>query len=756
MTTDLEAFDARWYAARYPDVALSGLGPQAHYQRIGRLLGRAGHPDHDPAAPEPPHAGNEDDDLAAIAAGFGIRGRRDDPPDLALNPDDPLIARPRGLRLGAAAASAIGPAQIADVLDAFLLATPADLARVAGPLQILRALQGGGRVGLAELAPLVAGPELRHGLDALSDIWIEGSGRMRLRLGSETAERPGGGLVSAWQAAPDAPAVLRRVGHAALPVSGPLWYELALDNPFMPVLLVLADAAGFTRDAALLPFPSLARGGPHGAELALQQDNGAGIRGFWAVTQRLLRALELQQPAIGGIEILPVTATGPANGSEPIFDPQLGAWLMHLFGLRPGVIAPETAETGEAAPVRDRGQVWLAEAHPPQDRPGARRLQLPADQIPTFGALLASEADLPGAPCAAGPFLVADARTGRPRWSVSLPGQAMPWLASAQPLPRAACFPILCGGPQAARDQTHPVDALAPMPLGIAHRAAEPLTQAQSVMRLAPDAPGRVLPGLPLSQAPFSAVLRLRDADRALTLLREIRAASGLDRLEVLVLVDDPAEAAPFFTRAATEPGLAARLLPPGADLAEAAALAAHDLLLTLDDHVLPDCTRALEVLRSLLACDPAIGSAACTLLREAGVGQSVALTASGGLFPTSVSLLSAPALVLEEPDPGQPLPLATYPVIGVALDFALLRRDAVRKAAGSIALAGPDQADTAFALAAAAEGYVHLVTSAVALGTTAPPRAARSEMDPVGLGALRLRAWDRLLASVTLLRELR
>lgn len=761
MTVDPGEFDARWYAGRYPDVALSGLDPVAHYLRIGRMLGRAGHPGQDRAPGDASsdafggtaYEARPEDELADVAARFGTRGRRDDPPELEAAPDDPLIPRPRGLRLGAAAAQPVGPVQIEDPLDAFLLAVPGDLARVAGPLHVLRALRDRRHLGLAELAPLTAGAALRDGPDALTDIWLEGSGRMRLKLGTETAERPAGGLVSAWQVMPGTDGRLRRVGHAALPLSGPLWFDLSVDNPFMPILVVLADAAGFARGGAVIPFPSLARGGPHGAELALHQDYGAGMAGFWQVTEGMLRALELQQPAIGRIEVLPVTATGPANGSEPIFDPRMSDWLEEMFALRPGVVA---AEPDPDAPTRDRGQIWLAEAHPPRDRPGARHLQLPADQIPTLAALLASEDDLPGVDCLSGPFLVADSQTGRPRWSVTLPVQGLPWLADLQPLPRAAACPTLRGGTAPDRDGGHPADALAPMALGIARRAREPLSQAQSLMRQASDAPGRALPHAPVGQDPFSIVLRLRDADRALTLVHAILEAAGLARLEVLVLPEDAVQGARFFTHASTETRIAARVLPLGADLAKAAARAEHELILTLDDHVLPDCARALEALRAMLACDDRIGSAACTVLRETMAGKNSVLAASGGLFPASISLLAAPALVLDEPDLGQVLPMATYPVIGTALDFALLRRAAVLAAAGPIGVAGPDRAETAFALAAGGAGYVHLVTSAVAVGTTAPPRARRSEMDPVGFGASRLRAWDRLLASVTLLRELR
>ncbi|MDO5631739.1 MAG: glycosyltransferase family A protein [Paracoccus sp. (in: a-proteobacteria)] len=36
----LALFDAGWYAARYPDVARSGLSPLEHYKRVGHLMGR--------------------------------------------------------------------------------------------------------------------------------------------------------------------------------------------------------------------------------------------------------------------------------------------------------------------------------------------------------------------------------------------------------------------------------------------------------------------------------------------------------------------------------------------------------------------------------------------------------------------------------------------------------------------------------------------------------------------------------------------
>jgi hypothetical protein len=38
--SDTAVFDADWYIAKYPDVALSGLSPHEHYVRFGRFLNR--------------------------------------------------------------------------------------------------------------------------------------------------------------------------------------------------------------------------------------------------------------------------------------------------------------------------------------------------------------------------------------------------------------------------------------------------------------------------------------------------------------------------------------------------------------------------------------------------------------------------------------------------------------------------------------------------------------------------------------------
>ncbi|MGL6467459.1 hypothetical protein ACSZNP_08085 [Aeromonas hydrophila] len=36
----MQNFDAQWYLNNYKDVALSGMDPYQHYQKIGKLIGR--------------------------------------------------------------------------------------------------------------------------------------------------------------------------------------------------------------------------------------------------------------------------------------------------------------------------------------------------------------------------------------------------------------------------------------------------------------------------------------------------------------------------------------------------------------------------------------------------------------------------------------------------------------------------------------------------------------------------------------------
>ncbi len=750
-------FDAGWYARRYPDVALSGLAPRQHYDRVGRILGRAPAPGVAPGTPD--MAGPDiEAELPDIAAAFGTATRRAALPRLPARPDDPLVPRPEGLRLGLESLPRADPVYADGPLGAVDCATPGDLAAFLAPLEAYRALLDPAHAGLAALAPLMWGAALREGRHAVADMWIEGPGRMCVRVGNETSDGSDGGLLSAWQEKPTGGNRLRRVGHAALPRSGPLWWDIDLDNPFMPILLCLARTDGTTRAVALIPFPSLARGGAHAAELALHRANGDGLAALRRLGERFATELERQTPAVGAIEVAPVTATGPANGSEAIFDPDMIGWMDRVFGLRPGV-APQPVTAAGADPMAgDEGREWLAADYPMQRRPGPRTLRLPADQVPTISALLATEAALGPEREIAGSFLVVDAQTARARWSVSVPARPMPWLTALQPLPWAAACPVLTGGPgRADGDPAAALSAAAPFPLGIARRRLQPLSAPRALFPVAPDAPGPVLPAAPPPpDAPFTVVLQVEDAARAVLLLEAVQDAAGRRDLQILVLPRTRAAADAFVVAARMRLDADLETLTADATLATAADRARHDEMLVIDDRIVPSDPRAIGVLRAILAADPGIGAASCTLLRETMTGKTHELSASGGLFPSRISLLALPALIVEEPDVAEALPMATYPVIGGALDFAMLRRAAVVAARDAIAAAPADQADIAFALAATGAGYVHLVTSAVALGTSAEPRARRSDMDPVGRDALRLHALDRLLASVTVLAELR
>lgn len=735
-------FDADWYLRTYPDVAASGLAPRDHYDRIGRLLGRRCGPDADipPASVAP---------TSPRAAAATLGRPRAIEPIVGPGSDGPLTDRPANFNPGvpAASGSAGGRVSVNDPIDALMLAAPSDGAAHAAPVELLRKMARGDLRGIDALAPDAMGPALRDGACAIGDVWFKGT--LRLRLGDETAERAERRTIAAWQASPSQPGQLQRIGSATLPETGPFWFEAAPDNPYMPILLVLGDGNGMTLDVGVLPFPSLARGGRHAAEMALHRRSGVGVTALLRRGEALLAALGARdEAAIGVIEIQPRGATGSATGAEPIFDVAFGDWCALLFGLRPGCRTPA---------VREIGQDWLAEAYPGMRRPGARTLRLPCDHIPTLAALVAGAEDLPLAARAAAPFLVACAETLRPRWSVGLPAEAMPWLAGLQPDPHAAPCPILEGPVARTMAQTvaqtvaHPSNRLAPLPLSIAFRGPQPLPEARRLLRFAADAAAPLLPAS-APEGPFSVALAVRDPDRAVRLLGALGEAAGRRDLDLLLY----GPGAPALHETLDGAG---QVLSADADtpIEAIAGRAAHAEILMLDDAIVLSEPRVLSVLRAMLAADASVASAACCLLQEARSGKKLDLkTATAGLFPISVSVMTAPFLVVGEPDPSEALPLATYPVLGNALSCAFVRRSALEATLPALRGVAPDMLETTFGLAASAAGYAHLATTVVALGLGGAPQTRRDEMDPLDLSGLRVRRWDDLLATTTLLQELR
>ncbi len=735
-TDPLADFDAEWYLRTYPDVGQSDLTPQAHFLKFGIAMGRAPNAGARPAALRPgpgPQAG----DLPAQGASVLSYGTE--------------IGRFRDL---SALQKALAPIlTYRRMMAGLATADPSFVLRHAGQDRAL---------DLALLAPDTRAATddafLRAGALRLENLAFVGSNQLRVSVTGrdmdpamdQTAPAPEDqpDCLRIWQASPASPDALRPVGRLTLPEAGPAFLDARLIHPLMPLLLEAADSDGFTRAWALLPFPSLCAGGMHAAERAAAQLGWSPMDEIWRLSRAYLdEMLASGAPfALGQIRARLAGATGAeALLSRPVRD-----WLGAVFGL--GVM-PET----EPDPAQDHLTDMLGDG---AGRDGRLTLHLPAEMVPTIAALVSRRLDLPAeCPAASGPFLVAEAISHRPLWSVSWPMDAVRFgTAEDQPrLSRTGRAPDTVSDTVSGKPA--PYSWLAPLHLGIALRPPRPVEDILQLVPLAPDMshtdPAQARPDLSL-------VLSVRDAPLTARFLAALAGQEGVRIADILLRPEtaDPATRDEILTLAqALFPGQSRWL--EGAETMSAALDAALDQgeggqILIADAAVLLYAPDTLAGLQDLLACDPQAGSISCALLHEAVFKKQARLqVASAGIFPAQVSFATAPRLGVTEPDAPDALPRATYPVIANGFGLCLIRPDAIEATRAARAQPFGAVADLQFGLDAFAAGWRSLCTTAIRAGTTRAP-SRRDEIDPLGLACLLPARWDDLLSRVTVLRELR
>ena len=678
MPQDPVTFDAEWYLATFPDVALSGLSPEAHYHKYGRLLGRA------------PNAGVAGSDIAPPAAVETGPGLWAGAQELARFPDADAMR------------AAFGP--LAGYARMFDLDAGAFSVRGL-PRKVLAD-------GLAGAATLGEFPKSLHCASA----WFANSHSLRLLIERpETPER--GQVLRLYQAPPEAPGALCLVGGASLSGAGPGFVDASLLNPLMPVLIEFGDDSGFSHGFALLPFPSLARGGMHGAERAALQIGRDPMADLWRLSRAYLAELLAPDAPAFAIARLAVER-GAASGTEALLSTAVQDWLAALFGL-------DLAGTQS----RDGGHLTLS---------------LSAEMLPTCAALVSRRMRLPDDIAqAAGPFLVAEEISHKPRWSVALPD------GEGAELPRL----IRTGTAQGDGAGSW----LAPLHLAIRQVTPEPVSDILTLLADGLDATPDPEPETdtdPAKQTLISVALKASDATlaaRALTVLAQQRDV----QLAELVLCANPGVAAQVDPLASA---LFASVITLSAEasLDEIAGVSASDMVLLLDEAVVLYDPATLAGLSDILTQSTDAGAVSCALLHEAEFRKSTRVqVASAGLFPTGLSFVAAPRLSVAAPDVLQALPRATYPVLANSFELCLLRRAAITATAPARAGDWGDvAADLKFGLDAQEAGWRSLCTTRLRGGTTRAPRL-RDEIDPLGLAVIQPAQWEELISGVTLVREL-
>lgn len=775
----LKGFDAEWYVATYADVGPSGLSPERHYTLCGVHLGRAknaveialGRKAEVPYQPE---------DAARM---FG-RGDGPEVPQQAEHPYSAIIGAPEGFNKRAPSRLHVASRKLMTGLSALgvgadeigfntdtdaLVHTSAPMQSLLGLLRtpettapdlVLHRMNTDDVVinrpdGLPDMLRMVS-PLFLEGPHKITDAWFATTATLRIAVqGNDILEGEADalGIIRAWQPDPRNRDALIALDEVALPEVGPGFIEIALDNPLMPLLLELADGNGTTRGFALLPYPSLLRGGLHHAESVANQLSLMPMDDIWRLSLALLRE-HTAGAAQGGFSVARlVMRLAGATGAEAVFSPQVREWLSSLFGL--GLHAAGTAEED------DQGTAWLRSSlgNNASGRGDGLTLTLPARAIPSLQALVSRRLHLPeGHMDAPGPWLVSDAVHAKPLWSV-----AMPASAAASP-----DMPLLSrGGMQASTteaDDTNtqgPSHWMAPLHLAVVLHTIDIPNDTVQFFPIAPDA--NIAP--PQAPADICIVLTVSDPAEAEASLIALQTQTGLHQMNIILrgrtrsTTDDleriAAKANQLF-------GKRLPVMPSHADTLEdldallAATPAQH--IVVMDAAVILHDVHIIAALGAELAAGPRIASVSCSLFHShLGKGNKPALSfASGGLFPAHISLLSAPRLTVTEPDTRNALPASSYPVLANAFELCMIRRTALEEtAAARAAMLGTGAVDLHFGLSALAAGWQNICTSRISAGTTRAP-LRRDEIDPFGMACILPARWDDLLSQITVLRELR
>lgn len=549
--------------------------------------------------------------------------------------------------------------------------------------------------------------------DAIEDVWFASDTELRFRVASGKSDTQ-----MRFYQADRAAGTLVEIGAVALTGEGPLFGDATTRNPFLPILIVVSDGT-----AGLLPFPSLCRGGAHYGELRVLAQWPSYMTGLRQVSRSLADEFvgwpDAPEFAIGMLKV----DAREATGAERIFSAAFKHWLNEIFALDLTLTQTDDAPSDK---VREHLERRARSEGPARNAVPGLCLTVPADALPAIGALVSRRLGLPEeAATASGSYVIADADTGIPRCSVSMP-PLNGFLVPLQPANASIPFPLL-----SRENGANGECKAAGVPLAIRFLSQSSTHEAS----------------LLFPSAPAAQVLER-------TLSEEEK---GRARISVLVGGEPSAFLASLSRQTmAAQCEFVATTGPSNAEINEAAARSAGDYLLLAEGAVALHDPRTLETLL-LLAQNAQVASASCVIVRETRFEKGSVLTSrSGGLHPTAVSLSGAPSLVFKEIDSLSPFPRATYPVAGNTFRLVLIRAEVWKHLGGLDARNFPAaNHDVDFALRAIKAGYVHLCTSAITASDLGDAQA-REQSDLLSLAYLPAHRWQDVFASCAVVRDLR
>lgn len=528
----------------------------------------------------------------------------------------------------------------------------------------------------------------------MRDCWLATTHRLMLRM--DTPAGAAAPTISAFQYDPQYSRSLVR-----LPVSGRAGeigiVAVDLLNPFQPVLLVLLDDRERIVGSEWMPFPSLARGGLHSAEVNAVGTRGDPFHNLLAVSQKL--AYRLRAHRTGGLDgrlrcRKVVVHADDATTAEPLYDRNLISFITDFLGVQIDVTGG--SPNGGGALGMPKSQI----ARPLSGKADRQAtLHIAADSIPTLHALMEPLAGVAG-PLRPPAYICDMPYPDRSSWLVTPPLEPYAHCEARQLLPRIELPKPLSGS------------SVLHGPVAITSPLALTRMRPSVVFPIATDAPQpeKAMTG---KTAVSAIVLGQGRREAPASLLQSLAQQVRFEKGEVLYGVESDVEAEavrPVMESLFPKRHKLVMLDVHGASrrrqFQALARNAANEHLLLLDcDAVLHD-TRTVGRLTGALA-DPLVGTASCRLIALANGGKD---SGTGGYFLRGISLRQMPSLEFDLPETRRILD-HDYWVVAAPLVAMAMRKTVLTQLPDSVAAdAAGGLEDLAFGLDIITAGLSNLI----------------------------------------------